>query len=45
MAERGLTVDHVTIWRWVERYAPVLMSGFLASSAVRIDPGGSTKDT
>ena len=20
MAERGLTVDHVTIWRWVQRY-------------------------
>ena len=19
MAERGLTVDHVTIWRWVQR--------------------------
>ena len=24
MAERGLSVDHVTIWRWVRRYAPVL---------------------
>jgi transposase-like protein len=24
MAERGLTVDHVTIWRWLQRYAPVL---------------------
>jgi transposase, IS6 family len=24
MAERGLAVDHVTIWRWVQRYAPVL---------------------
>src|SRR5262249_5651803 len=24
MAERGLTVDHITIWRWVQRYAPVL---------------------
>ena len=22
MAERGLAVDHVTIWRWVQRYAP-----------------------
>ena len=22
MAERGLTVDHVTILRWVQRYAP-----------------------
>jgi IS6 family transposase len=24
MAERSLTVDHVTIWRWVQRYAPEL---------------------
>ena len=24
MAERGLSVDHVTIWRWVQRYAPTL---------------------
>ena len=24
MAERGLSVDQVTIWRWVQRYAPVL---------------------
>ena len=22
LAERGLLVDHVTIWRWVQRYAP-----------------------
>ena len=24
MAERGLAIDNVTIWRWVQRYAPVL---------------------
>ena len=24
MAERGLSVDHVTVWRWVQHYAPVL---------------------
>ena len=24
MAERNLEVDHVTIWRWVQRYAPEL---------------------
>src|ERR1700730_17462800 len=23
-AERGLSVDHVTVWRWVQRYAPEL---------------------
>ena len=22
MAERNVSVDHVTIWRWVQRYAP-----------------------
>jgi transposase, IS6 family len=21
LAERGLSVDHVTVWRWVQRYA------------------------
>jgi transposase-like protein len=25
MAERGLAVDHVTVWRWVQRYAPILV--------------------
>jgi transposase-like protein len=24
MAERGLTVDHGTIWRWIQKYAPLL---------------------
>ena len=24
MAERGLAVDHVTIWRWVQHYGPLL---------------------
>jgi transposase-like protein len=24
MAERGLAVDHVTIWRWVQHYGPIL---------------------
>jgi|SRR5581483_9110564 len=24
MTERNLSIDHVTIWRWVQRYAPVL---------------------
>src|SRR5271169_40960 len=22
LTERGLSVDHVTVWRWVQRYAP-----------------------
>jgi len=24
LEERGLSVDHVTIWRWVLLYAPIL---------------------
>ena len=24
MRERNLSVEHVTIWRWVQRYAPEL---------------------
>ncbi len=24
MAERGLRVDHTTIYRWVQRYTPIL---------------------
>ena len=24
MAERGVALDHVTIWRWVQHYAPLL---------------------
>jgi transposase-like protein len=24
MAERNLRVDHTTVWRWVQRYAPEL---------------------
>jgi hypothetical protein len=24
MAERNVQVDHVTIWRWIQRYAPEL---------------------
>jgi transposase-like protein len=45
MAERGLSVDHVTIWRWVQRYAPVLISGFASNCDGRIGPGGSTRRT
>jgi transposase, IS6 family len=22
LAERGIAADHVTLWRWVQRYAP-----------------------
>ena len=29
LAERGLWVDHVTVWRWVQRYAPELQRRLL----------------
>jgi transposase-like protein len=24
LPSRGLSVDHVTVWRWVQHYAPIL---------------------
>jgi len=48
MAERGLSVDHSTVWRWVQRYAPILnssdmrrssTSGFAEKCAIPIGPG------
>ena len=24
LAERGIAIDHVTLWRWVQKYAPEL---------------------
>jgi transposase, IS6 family len=43
MAERNLAVDHVTIWRWVQRYAPVLNQRIRRELPDRIGPGGSMK--
>ena len=40
MAERGLSIDHVTIWRWVQRYAPVLNQRVRGSCGDRIGLGG-----
>jgi transposase, IS6 family len=28
LAERGLHADHVTVWRWVQRYAPEMERRF-----------------
>jgi IS6 family transposase len=27
LAERGVEVDHVTIYRWVQRFTPLVISG------------------
>jgi transposase-like protein len=36
LAERGIEVDHVTIYRWVQRFAPVLAD---AARLARVSPG------
>jgi transposase-like protein len=33
LAERGLTVDHVTIYRWVPRFTPLLLDPLLIDAA------------
>jgi len=42
MCERGLTVDHTTVWRWVQRYAPRINKRVrphlkLAGASYRVD--------
>jgi IS6 family transposase len=42
MRERGLAVDHTTVWRWVQRYAPEINKRMrphlkLASASYRLD--------
>src|SRR5229473_7878919 len=38
MAERGLSVDHTTVWRWTQRYAPEVQRRLRG----RLNPKGST---
>ena len=42
MGERGLSVDHSTVWRWVQRYAPEINKRIrphlkLAGASYRVD--------
>jgi IS6 family transposase len=37
LAERGVTVDHVTVYRWVQRFTPLLID---AARPCRHRPGG-----
>ena len=39
MLERNLSIDHVTIWRWVQCYAPCWIYEFAARCGVRTGPG------
>ena len=51
MAERGLSVDHTTIYRWVQHYSPHAEEALLGqgdaepSSSQRTTPGEWTKRT
>ena len=35
--ERGLRADHVTVWRWVQRYAPEIQRRATTQSSRRIE--------
>ena len=46
MAERGVSVDHTTIYRWVQEYSPEIRSGCAGNGAAHARPAGaSTKPT
>jgi hypothetical protein len=35
LAERGITVDHVTIYRWVQRFTPLLIDAAVPAGTSR----------
>jgi transposase-like protein len=41
LAERGIDVDHVTIYRWVQRFAPLLID---AARPRRHVPAGMSRE-
>jgi IS6 family transposase len=43
MVERNVQVDHVTIWRWIQRYAPELSRRCSRNYGRRMGPGVSMK--
>src|ERR1700693_5529720 len=45
LAERCLLVDHVTVWRWVQRYTPELQRRLRRHLKPTSDSWGSTKPT
>ena len=45
LAERGITVDHVTIYRWVQRFTPELIDAARPSRHVAGTAGSSTRPT
>ena len=45
LAERGVTVDHVTIYRWVQRFTPEFAEAARACWQAPGEPVGSMKPT
>jgi hypothetical protein len=41
LAERGLRADHVTVWRWVQRYAPELQRRLRSQHCPPVRPLGT----
>ena len=44
LAERGITVDHVTIYRWVQRFTPEFIEAARAATSP-VTGGSSTRRT
>ena len=45
LAERGITVDHVTIYRWVHRFTPELIDAARPAGMSPGTAGSSTRPT
>ena len=45
LAERGIEVDHVTVYRWVQRFTPLLLDAPGSPDAHPATAGSSTRRT
>jgi hypothetical protein len=45
LAERGITVDHVTVYRWAQRCTPLLAEAATGIGTGSVTDGGSTTAT
>ena len=45
LLDRGVMVDHTTIFRWIQAYAAELENGSVRTCGRATDPGGWTRPT
>jgi hypothetical protein len=45
LAERGITVDHVSVYRWVQRFTPLLIDAARPCRHAPVIGGSSTRRT